>query len=632
MGSPSYDDINGLYTTYLGRPASQDDYANWLSGNYGSTDLSGISSQIQSSGEASDYKTRQGGGGTPPPTDGSQETGTAPPATTVPPMNTGTPPGAGTGSGSGSTSTQTPAPAPAPAPAPPKTATADDISGFYTTYLGRPAKPDEVASWLSGTYGHTDLPGIETQIKTSGEGQDYMASHLTKNPLATFTGFDPSRLDSNTLKYNAMQVLGSFNPNDPTAMTKAFGILNAKYPGQYQLDSQGNLLLTGTADGYIGARPVGWGSGGAWEEPNGSNYDWQWLAYNDAHRGPKGEGTGIGAGTGTAGKGTGTGTGTGSTSFLDSLKGLLGLGSTFGGPGSPGIFTPSGGAGSSLVQQIGQDPFSLAITGALTKLLGTAAGHLDTPAKTPIDDSLAAYLDWAKGKATTDVAPNDADAALSALLTSAQGHLTSTPQDQAAAFEKARMPYEMARKVQLGNAGDQLANRGLLSDTTPGGGLQAGALDRIETNLSPAFTAALANAWQDMNTNEQNWAGVLNNAIGTDTTRQTGHSNIQQGFGRLWGDAIATGNTRETQQGQATRDWATALTNAATAGTTRQTGLSDIAIRELATNNQFTEFLAQYGLDHDVAMYNIAHGQNTELLTAFQLWLDYAKLSNEGFV
>jgi hypothetical protein len=540
--------------------------------------------------------------------------------------------------GAGSSTTE-PAPQPSPQPSQPAGPSYSDINNLYTKYLGRSAGQDEYSNWLSGAFGHTDLPGIEQQIQTSGEGQGYMGQHLTPNPLATFTGFDPSRLDSNTLKYNAQQVLGSFNPNDPNAMAQAYQILNTRYPGQYELDNQGNLMLTGTADGYIGARPIGWGSGGAWYEPSQGQYDWQWMAYNAAHPGPSGEGTGIGGAGGAAGRpgfgGLGTGGGQGGASLLSSLQQMLGLGQAYGGPGSAGIFNPSAGGGSNLVQQIGQDPFSQTITGALTQLMGTAGQNLTNAsggAQTPIDDALRAYLAWAQGKATTDPTPNDADAALKALLAAGQGHLTSSPQDQAAAFEKARMPYEMARKVQLGNARGELANRGLLSDATPGGGLEGGAVDRIESNLAPAYTGALAQAWQEMNQNEQNWAGLLNNAVGTDTSRQTQLGNLQQGYGNLWGNAIATGNTRENQQSQEARDWANILGNAANAGTNRQQVLGSLAIQELQQNNEFTKFLANYGLDRDKALADIAHGQNLELLQAFQLYLQFGQLANAGYV
>lgn len=173
----------------------------------------------------------------------------------------------------------------------------DEINNLYTKYLGRPASQDEYNSnWANNT---NSLSNLENQISTSDEARRYNPSG-TPAPLdgssGNFAGFDASRLDSNTLKYNAMKVLQGFDPNSPGASQNAFNVLNAQSPGQYQLDSQGNIMLTGTADGYIGARPVGWGSGGSWYEPGQGAYDWQWLAYNDAHQGPQGEGAGVGGG------------------------------------------------------------------------------------------------------------------------------------------------------------------------------------------------------------------------------------------------------------------------------------------------------------------------------------------------
>lgn len=63
-GTPNYDSINALYQKYLGRPASQDEAANWANGTYGASDLPGIEKQISESGEASDYRKNNGGGAT----------------------------------------------------------------------------------------------------------------------------------------------------------------------------------------------------------------------------------------------------------------------------------------------------------------------------------------------------------------------------------------------------------------------------------------------------------------------------------------------------------------------------------------------------------------------------------------
>jgi hypothetical protein len=54
--------ITGLYQQYLGRPPSQAEYQGWISGQYGATDLAGITQQIASSGEAQARGGTTGGG------------------------------------------------------------------------------------------------------------------------------------------------------------------------------------------------------------------------------------------------------------------------------------------------------------------------------------------------------------------------------------------------------------------------------------------------------------------------------------------------------------------------------------------------------------------------------------------
>ncbi len=67
-GAPTYDQVNAGYQQYLGRPASQDEYNNWVNGTYGATDLQGILGQIQGSGEAQAYSAAHGGGTSVSPT------------------------------------------------------------------------------------------------------------------------------------------------------------------------------------------------------------------------------------------------------------------------------------------------------------------------------------------------------------------------------------------------------------------------------------------------------------------------------------------------------------------------------------------------------------------------------------
>ncbi|MEQ1868426.1 MAG: hypothetical protein ABL961_00185 [Vicinamibacterales bacterium] len=104
----------------------------------------------------------------------------------------------------------------------------------------------------------------------------------------SFLGFDASRAQSaiGSLKYDAYNLLQTYDPRDPQAMKQAFAILDAMHPGMYELDVQDNLMLTGTSDGYIGARPDNRDSD--WTNRNQS-WNWSWFGYNTAHPSPTGE-------------------------------------------------------------------------------------------------------------------------------------------------------------------------------------------------------------------------------------------------------------------------------------------------------------------------------------------------------
>lgn len=131
--------------------------------------------------------------------------------------------------------------------------------------------------------GSTATSTFKTAMATSA---DSSAGALGFTP--TFWGFDESRAVSaaGTLKYDAYRILKDYDPRDPLAMRQAFTTLDALHPGQYELDAQDNLMLTGTADGYIGARPVNRESD--WNN-RAQNWVWQWHGYNPAHPGPNGE-------------------------------------------------------------------------------------------------------------------------------------------------------------------------------------------------------------------------------------------------------------------------------------------------------------------------------------------------------
>jgi len=109
--------------------------------------------------------------------------------------------------------------------------------------------------------------------------------------MPLFKGFDSSDAERvpGSLKDYAFDVLQSYDPRDPNAMKDAFVVLSGLRPGEYELDAQDNLMLTGTAEGYIGARPFNRES-----DWNDRTQDWSWdcMEYNVVHPGPNGEGLG----------------------------------------------------------------------------------------------------------------------------------------------------------------------------------------------------------------------------------------------------------------------------------------------------------------------------------------------------
>jgi hypothetical protein len=142
----------------------------------------------------------------------------------------------------------------------------------------------KLVSALSGT----TLPALNGAVSTKATPASGAAAAAASAGQYEFRGFDASRAQSaaGTLKYDAYNVLQRYDPADPTSMHKAFKELDAIHPGQYELDPQDNLMLTGTADGYIGARPNDRNSD--WTNRN-QPWNWSWMAYNVAHPGPKGE-------------------------------------------------------------------------------------------------------------------------------------------------------------------------------------------------------------------------------------------------------------------------------------------------------------------------------------------------------
>jgi hypothetical protein len=161
---------------------------------------------------------------------------------------------------------------------------------------------DEFANFLDGfvqsvTGQATAASGTAKAAPSSSATNLFLtaAGATTTGAAATATtfrdrmwGFDMSRMESakGSLKYDAANLMQNIDPSSPGAMQKVYDELVKTHAGEVRLDKEGNLMLDGTADGYIGVRPENWANGkGDW-----SGQDvWQWFCYNDAHPGPNGE-------------------------------------------------------------------------------------------------------------------------------------------------------------------------------------------------------------------------------------------------------------------------------------------------------------------------------------------------------
>jgi hypothetical protein len=162
---------------------------------------------------------------------------------------------------------------------------------------------DEFASFLDGfmqsVSGKQSSAAGKTSTTASATNLFLTAASTATSTTTTATasttyrdrmlGFDFSRFESakGSLKYDAANIMQTIDPSQAGAMQKAYDELVKLHPGEVSLDKDGNLMLDGTADGYIGIRPLDRSE--SWTNP-ASGWCWQWMAYNSAHSGPNGEG------------------------------------------------------------------------------------------------------------------------------------------------------------------------------------------------------------------------------------------------------------------------------------------------------------------------------------------------------
>lgn len=236
---------------------------------------------------------------------------------------------------------------------------------------------------------------------------------------------------------------------------------------------------------------------------------------------------------------------------------------TPGGPAGPGVYAGTGAP----VQQVGQDPFSQAITGGYSKLIGR--------------------------EGATDTTEN----MLSRLMGIIEsGGATSTdPKLLAQRMEAKRQPIEAFRRMQTNQMRGELANRGLMSEPGQPQGSEIGALGRFDERLAPYY----ATAGQEL-ASEQGRAddARFNQALGL--ASNLGQAQTQNMLSALGG------------------------------GSQRQGMLSQIALDSLGQNMEWNKFLAMFGLERDKVMEELQQGQMSQIAPLLQLFQQFASTSAGG--
>lgn len=221
------------------------------------------------------------------------------------------------------------------------------------------------------------------------------------------------------------------------------------------------------------------------------------------------------------------------------------------------------------ITQFGQDPFSKLITQGYADLIKNSGM---TPQQQAVFESLAHIISEA-GKTPADDE-----------ITRAQ-------------MESARDAEAMAERGQMADATGFLASHGLVGEPGVPQGEEASAVNRVQQNIAPTYAGAVRDA-QTAAMQRQN--DRLTSSLQTITgLSNAGASQLLQALGE---------------------------------GTQRQIGLANIALNELSLNMQWNQFLAQFGLNRDLLLNQVAQGNSQSLAALIALFLQQAGISTGGHV
>lgn len=392
----------------------------------------------------------------------------------------------------------------------------DQVTAFYKKYLGRDPQPGDVEKWLAGTYGwgsSSNLAGIEAGIRMSEEAARQRAANPgTSYPTTPYTGFTPN------YDYSAFNTARQQDPR--TSAKDAFAMVTnsapaapmndkSKLPAWFNtyirpgFEALGHKVLSVDQDGFVYSNQEGTfrvdyvqNAGAAGSTP-GAPQRFQWGATPaDAATAAR-----YAAAPGTAAT-TGTRAPTSAVSNVRSLSNLTNLGNLgafYGGPGGAGITNGP-------LEQVGQDPLSQLITGALAQFIG--------------NDGSTAF-------------GGDVEDALRMLMARG-GELD--PDQMNRRYESARELLDKGRRTMVNDMRGDLASRNLLSEPGIPQGAEIGGLERITEHLAPEFSRALRDIYSDE-------AGRSDDRLMNALSMATGYSSDQA---RNLLAAIGEGTARQT--------------------------------------------------------------------------------------
>lgn len=225
------------------------------------------------------------------------------------------------------------------------------------------------------------------------------------------------------------------------------------------------------------------------------------------------------------------------------------------------------------LQDVGTDPFSQQLEGGISNIISSGG-----QSQSPTGQSL--------------------DAAIQSLLANG-GRLGSGESDaqRASRFESLRQPIDMGANTMMNELMGELANRG-----QAGSGMQDSSIMNLYANkIAPQFATALQQS-------------------GTALDAQMGNESVSRLGQALGAGQSVTGQESGNVQG------------AINSGTQRQQMLSEVALQNLDQNRQWNQFLAEYGLNRDMALNMMQSGQVNQLMQLFQSYLALAQHASGGFV